>query len=262
MLERPLTPSSEDDSRPRLGRGLLGGGIDGNEQLTAMTGIVLIALLAALGVSIVGIGQLLWLHLFLGLLLLGPVALKIASTGYRFLGYYARAALYRAKGPPMPALRAMGPIVVLSTLTVFISGVVLLYDGPRGRDALVLIHKASFIVWLAFMAIHVLAHLPNLGRSLRAVRIGSEESGLRYEPSRGGAAGRCRAERGDRRGRDPRPGLDPAFRDLDGTGSPSPPSRALRKAPPAARSLSRLQLLAGRASCCSAPCTSPPTCRH
>ncbi len=62
----------------------LGGGPDGNEQLTAATGVVLIVLLAALGVTILRIGQLTWLHFFLGLLLIGPVMLKLASTGYRF----------------------------------------------------------------------------------------------------------------------------------------------------------------------------------
>lgn len=197
LHERPSEvvkpPSPEpvgDPERRRLMAGLFGGGIDGNEQLTAMTGLILIGLLAALGVTIVRIGQLLWLHLFLGLLLMGPVVLKMASTGYRFLRYYARAALYRAKGPPTLALRAMGPVVVLTTLTVFISGVVLLFNGPRGRGTLLLLHKASFIIWLVFMGLHVLAHLPDLGRSLRAVRIEAEQSRLRYEPARSGAAGR------------------------------------------------------------------------
>jgi hypothetical protein len=171
-------------------RWLLGGGIDGNEQLTAMTGVVLIALLAALGLTILRIGQLLWLHLFLGLLLLGPVLLKLASTGYRFLRYYTRAAVYRSKGPPMPALRVMGPVVVLTTLVVFVSGVILLFHGPRGRSALVLIHKASFVGWLIFMALHVLAHLPALGRSLRAVEIASDEVGPAPTSARAGAAGR------------------------------------------------------------------------
>ena len=50
-------------------RGLLGGGTEGNERLTVLTGLLLIVLLAGLGITIVRIGQLLWLHLFLGLLL-------------------------------------------------------------------------------------------------------------------------------------------------------------------------------------------------
>jgi hypothetical protein len=186
MNDRGLT-GSRDTARRRLR--IFGGGIDGNEELTAMTGVILIVLLAVLGLTIVRIGQLLWLHLFLGLLLLGPVVLKLASTGYRFARYYARAAVYRAKGPPMPALRAMGPVVVLTTLVVFISGVVLLFNGPRGRGTLTELHKVSFIVWLVFMAIHILAHLPALGRSLRAVRI-AEGSGLDVDAGHAGAAGR------------------------------------------------------------------------
>jgi hypothetical protein len=62
---------------------LLGGETQGNERLTVITGLVLIVLLAAVGVTIVRIGQLLWLHLFLGLVVLGPVCLKLGSTGYR-----------------------------------------------------------------------------------------------------------------------------------------------------------------------------------
>lgn len=161
-----------------------------------MTGLILIVLLAVLGVTIVRIGQLIWLHLFLGLLLVGPVVLKLASTGYRFFRYYTRAAVYRAKGPPLLALRAMGPIVLLSTLVVFVTGVVLLFHGPRGRSTLVTVHKVSFIVWLVFMAVHVLAHLPDLGRSLPALRIGPDESGLAGGGARSGSAGRWIATSG------------------------------------------------------------------
>ena len=169
---------------------LTGGGIDGNEQLTAITGIVLLVMLAVLGVTILRIGQLIWLHLFLGLLLIGPVALKIGSTGYRFMRYYTRDAVYVAKGPPMAALRAIGPVIVLTTLVVFITGVILLFNGPQNRSTLVLIHKVSFIVWVVFTALHVLGHLPGLGRATRAVRLGAEAAGGRVAPSASGAAGR------------------------------------------------------------------------
>ncbi|MEA2159320.1 MAG: hypothetical protein QOD66_1700, partial [Solirubrobacteraceae bacterium] len=56
-------------------------GTERNEQLTATVGVLLLVLLAVLGVTIVRIGQLIWLHLFLGLLLVGPVMLKVVSTG-------------------------------------------------------------------------------------------------------------------------------------------------------------------------------------
>src|SRR5579875_2292908 len=174
-----------------FGGGLFGGGIEGNEQLTAMVGVLLIALLAALGVTVLRIGQLIWPHLFLGLLLLGPVALKLASTGYRFARYYLGAAAYRAKGPPHPALRAMGPALVGFTLAVFASGIVLLAVGPRHRDPWLLLHKASFIVWLGLFGLHLLAHVPALPRSLRATRSGA--LGLRREALAGDATVAWRA---------------------------------------------------------------------
>jgi hypothetical protein len=170
---------SAGEARRRIG---LRGGPAGNEQLTAMTGVVLLGLLAVLGLTIVRIGQMLSLHLFLGLLLIGPVGLKMGSTGYRFVRYYTRNATYRRKGPPDLVLRMIAPTVVLSTVVVFVSGVILLFKGPAHRDTLVLIHKVSFIVWLVFTALHVLGHLSGLPAALRAAggdraRIAGHETG-------------------------------------------------------------------------------------
>jgi hypothetical protein len=145
---------------------LLAGGTEGNERLTVLTGLLLIVLLAGLGVTIIRIGQLLWLHLFLGLVLLGPVALKLASTGYRFTRYYSSEPAYREKGPPAPALRGLAPFVVFFTVAVFATGVALLVLGPAARQPLVLLHKVSFFAWLAVVALHVLGHLPEILRLL------------------------------------------------------------------------------------------------
>jgi hypothetical protein len=128
---------------------------------------VLLILLAVLGVTILRIGQLISVHLFLGLLLIGPVGLKMASTGYRFVRYYNRSPAYRRKGPPETWLRMLAPAVVLSTVVVFVSGVLLLFEGPAHRGALLVIHKASFFVWLAVTGLHVLGHLPGMPASLR-----------------------------------------------------------------------------------------------
>jgi hypothetical protein len=146
---------------------VLGGGTQGNERLTSITGAVLIVLLAVIGVTIINLRGLLWLHLFLGMLLIGPVALKLSSTVYRFVRYYARNPAYRAEGPPAPALRVLGPFVVLTTLVVFASGVGLLFAGPSSRSTLLPIHKVGFIVWLVFMGVHVLGHLEALPRAIR-----------------------------------------------------------------------------------------------
>ena len=128
----------------------------------------LIVLLLVIGVTILRIRQLLSVHLFVGLLLVPPVLLKMSSTGYRFLRYYTGDARYRRKGPPELALRLLAPMVVLSTVVVFATGVALLFAGPSSRGTLLPIHKDSFFVWAAFMAVHVLGHLPSMSAVLRA----------------------------------------------------------------------------------------------
>ncbi len=64
--------------------------------------------------------------MFIGMLVIGPVALKLASTGYRVVRYYAGSRPYRGKGPPLTALRLLAPLLVVSTVAVFATGVVLL----------------------------------------------------------------------------------------------------------------------------------------
>ena len=151
-------------------RALFAGGEAGNEQLTSLTGAILILLLAALGVTIVRIGGLLNAHMFIGMLLLGPVALKMASTGYRFVLYYTHNPRYRAKGPPAIELRLLAPAVVVSTVAVFASGVALLFAGPSARGTLTPIHKVSFFIWVAVTGLHVLGHLGALPRALATER--------------------------------------------------------------------------------------------
>jgi hypothetical protein len=133
-------------------------GVDRNERLTAVTGAVLIVLLAALGVTILSIGPLVWWHVVIGMLLIPPVLLKLGSTGWRFLRYYTRSPEYLDRGPPVLPLRLLAPLVVVSTLVVFGTGVALLVVGPAG-GILVGLHRVSFIVWFAAMAVHVLAHV-------------------------------------------------------------------------------------------------------
>jgi hypothetical protein len=179
--------------RPEGDQRLTGGGTDGNERLTAAAGVVLLMLFAALGVTIVRNEQLLWLHLFLGMLLIGPVLLKLASTGYRFVRYYTANPAYRRKGPPAAPMRLLAPLVVLSTVVVFGSGVVLLFAGPSSRSTLFPIHKFSFFAWLAFVGVHVLGHLADLPAPLRADYGGVDESLAGLSGRRPGRDGRVLA---------------------------------------------------------------------
>ena len=143
------------------------GGTRGNELLTSATAVVLTGLLVAEAVTIPWIGGLLTEHMFIGLLLIGPVALKLASTGYRFVRYYAGAARYRAKGPPPLALRAFAPVLVATTVLIFATGVALLVLGHKS-DLLLELHKVAFIVWAAFFGLHFLWHLPHVWSALAA----------------------------------------------------------------------------------------------
>jgi hypothetical protein len=132
-----------------------------NARLTGAVAVALLVLLAAEGATIPFLGPLLGPHIFIGLLLIPPVLLKLGSTGYRFVRYYAGNAAFVSNGPPPAALRVMAPGVVLSTLALFGTGVALLFSGPPS-NTLVFAHKLSFIAWVALMTLHVLGHLLEL----------------------------------------------------------------------------------------------------
>jgi len=155
MRASPITARS---SAPVARGGLRSGGTAGNERLTAATATVLFLLLAVEGVTILFLRPLLSLHVFVGMLLIPPVVLKLASTGYRFLRYYSGSPSYQSKGAPHPLLRLLAPLVVLSTAALFASGVDMILAGPPA-GFVVGIHKASFVVWIAATGVHVLAHL-------------------------------------------------------------------------------------------------------
>jgi hypothetical protein len=133
-------------------------GATGNERLTAIAGAVLFVLFAVEGVTIFFLRPLLPVHFFVGMLLIGPVLLKVGSTGYRFVRYYTGAPAYRRKGPPALIPRLLGPVVVLSSLAVVGTGVALAFITP-GRGLILELHKATFVIWFGAMTIHVLVYI-------------------------------------------------------------------------------------------------------
>jgi hypothetical protein len=161
-----------------------------------MTGTVLLILLAVEGYTILRIGRLLTLHVFLGMLLLGPVTLKAGSVLYRFARYYTGSEPYRRKGPPAPLLRVLGPINMVLTACVFGTGVMLAVTGPNnyygGATGWLQLHRLSFLAWLFFMAIHVLAYVWRLPAIL-----GAEARGVSLPG--GGTGGQTAAGRHARR---------------------------------------------------------------
>jgi hypothetical protein len=142
------------------------GGTQGNEILTNCAATVLVFLLVAEGITITHMSGLRSAHMFIGLVLVPPVLLKLGSAGYRMVNYYAGTRAYRLSGPPVLPLRVMAPVLVASVLSVLTSGVLLLATGHKS-NAILTIHRLSAIVFGALLAVHFMAYVPRVVRSLR-----------------------------------------------------------------------------------------------
>ena len=138
---------------------------DGNERLTAAVGAILVVLtLIEIATLLLGLHSFLSAHVFVGLVLLPPVAVKLATTGWRFARYYTLNPAYREKGAPQILMRLLAPILVLATVALFGSGVAM---GVTHGEALRIarqVHGPSSVVWLIAIGIHVLVY------GLRALR--------------------------------------------------------------------------------------------
>jgi hypothetical protein len=140
----------------------------GNEQLTALAGVLLILFLAVEGATLLNLRSLLTVHAFVGMFLLPIVALKLGSTGWRMARYYLGRDEYVRRGPPPFPLRVVvAPVMVASTIVLFGTGVYLLAVNEAQGTAVGL-HKASFVVWFFATAVHVLARLAPLLNALRS----------------------------------------------------------------------------------------------
>ena len=162
----------------------------------------------------------------------------MASTGYRFMRYYGGNRVYREKGPPETWLRLLAPGVVLTTVIVFVTGVLLMFAGPAHRNPLLELHKVGFIVWVVLTALHVLGHLPavarlfginvNAGRERRRQDRARQHAGCRRPLDRAGRRDRRRAGAGARAD----PGLPPLDRARRVAPTTTTASPAAVRAPP------------------------------
>jgi hypothetical protein len=132
----------------------------GNAKLTAITGAVLLILFSAEVVTTLLLGSLFGLHFFLGMLLIGPVCLKIGSTVWRFCRYYLGSEPYVRRGPPPMLQRVLGPALIITSAGVLGTGVLLALTGPDLR--LQKLHQYFFLLWLITVIIHVVHYLPRL----------------------------------------------------------------------------------------------------
>jgi hypothetical protein len=142
----------------------------GNERLTAVIGIVVLVLtLIELATIPLGVHTFMSLHVFVGFVLVPVVALKLASTGWRFVRYYTGAGAYVRRGPPRLSMRLLAPLLVAATAVLFASGVAMGF--AHGHDLTVArrLHGPASVVWLALVGVHVLVYLR------RALTSASEE---------------------------------------------------------------------------------------
>jgi hypothetical protein len=146
------------------------GGPAGNARLTAWTGLLLLVLSLAELITLLDVRGLISWHIGIGVLLVPPALLKTGSTGWRIVRYYTGQRTYVEAGPPPLLLRLLGPLVVIFTLAVLVSGVVLALIGPdNSRHVLanifgqridgVTLHQAAFAAWAVVTGLHVLTRL-------------------------------------------------------------------------------------------------------
>ena len=135
-------------------------GLARNAQLTALTGLTLLALFTAEIVTVIlGVSGVMTAHAIIGIAITPVVSLKIGSTGWRFAKYYRGDRDYARRGAPPTWLRILGPLLITATLLLLGSGI-LAYASPRwGLHHIVLgAHKVLFYPWMLMLIAHTAAH--------------------------------------------------------------------------------------------------------
>lgn len=183
MEASPPTAAPPPDGRRTPRDSLLGGGVRGNRVLTATFGIVLLVLLAVQVLSA------LWfalnsynlptpggpffevvrpVHFFVGFLLFPLIGLKLASVGYRFARYYTRNPAYRDAGAPNPVLRLIAPLLVLSAVVLFASGVEMWSFRNDFGVTWIAVHDIAAFTFVALLLVHVVLHYRQAQRDVVA----------------------------------------------------------------------------------------------
>jgi hypothetical protein len=104
-------------------------------------------------------------HVFVGLALIPLIALKLATTGWRFVRYYTRSRAYVAEGPPQAAMRLLAPLLVVATVVLFGSGVAMGLLHGHALQIARRLHGPASVIWLLLLGLHVLVYLRQALRS-------------------------------------------------------------------------------------------------
>jgi len=156
--------------------------VEADRRLVALAAGALLVLLATEGLTLPDVRDHLPEHLFIGLLLVPPLALKLAAAGRRLVRYYAGDPAYRRAGPPGLLMRLLAPLLVLSTIALLATGIELWLFGLRFGAGWITAHELSFVAWAGVGSIHVLGYLERAG--------GDALADLRRDPDLPGAVTR------------------------------------------------------------------------
>src|SRR5258706_2518762 len=184
-------------------RRLLAGGVPGNGALTSTFGIVLLVLLAVQVLSAIWFALLSYnvatpggpifqvvrpVHFFAGFLLFPLIGVKLASVGYRFARYYTRNRAYHDAGSPNVVLRAVAPLLVLSAVVLFASGVEMWSFRNDFGITWITVHDLSAFAFVALLVVHVAYHTREAQREARHDLRARENGAItRRAPLAGGA---------------------------------------------------------------------------
>jgi len=156
----------------------------GNERLTAAVGLLVLAPIAVeVATILLGVHTFMSVHVFVGLALIPPVLLKLASTGWRFVRYYTRSRGYVVQGPPQIAMRLLAPLFVAATVVLFGSGVAMGIVHGHALEIARRLHGPASVIWLGLLGVHVVVYL---GRALRSTA--EDAVPAKRKPARGATA--------------------------------------------------------------------------
>jgi DMSO/TMAO reductase YedYZ molybdopterin-dependent catalytic subunit len=166
--------------RPRVLQRVLAGGVPGNRALTSTLGVVLLVLLAVQVLSAAWFALMSYnvptpggpifevvrpVHFFAGFLLFPLIGLKLASVGYRFARYYTRSSAYHQAGAPNPVLRLIAPLLVLSAVVLFASGVEMWSFRNDFGFTWIALHDIAAFAFVGLLVVHVAYHVRDAQRN-------------------------------------------------------------------------------------------------
>jgi hypothetical protein len=160
-------PTLDTELRPLLGTwwetgrrdGAIAMRVFGNRALTSWAGLLLLPGLAVVTLSGLVFGNFWQLHYIAGLSLIPLLLVKLGTTSYRALSYYARRAVYRAAGAPEWAGRLLAPALIVSTIIAMGTGI-WMWSQHSEAQPWAKLHVLSVLAMGACVGLHLLLRTP------------------------------------------------------------------------------------------------------